>query len=735
MRRLDSTVGLLFLGAGALVAVVGFSRLGHKVRDAVVLEEYLVPIAVGEQRSFGYGGEDIEDRVDIPFQSREMNDLSFIILRENERRFVIWAVGGEFDRVFLGGTWHPATERVVLHDGDRFINQGVLGRAVFKVKFPTASENRLRLQMDTPVFREIATSTGRLSFGLTNVPVPTSVDEVFFRVPPLPTGTPQHFRISVQPCGLKIEPEHDWAESITQQSSKDWSRCLKHGDPFDIGTVRVSFRHTAGRVQNVLGGHWNRTELFGYKLTLAVLLFACAFYLGPQLRLRGGSTIFGCAFFLISVGLVLAGRDFFFEPHRPQLLATLKILFASAVLLFHLRVPIVMGPGDNSRSRLVTFAFSYVLFIAAWSLMDEPFDGSNYSIWPGLKALLILPLLFVVALLISNGFLLACRGALGAWSDAGRTRQQFLRVWFIGVLVPLVLILAGRLSGRTEAIALPGFRIYLPTLLLPLAALTVALLLWTAETEVDKQNAMAMRLFSVLCPIVPLAIYRVLSGDNGGTALVALAVLATMWLGSKTRTLPTAVTVIVLIGGWFVANLNQSSRIELAWGDQEKKMLYYDQSRNLRTARDMARSGGISGLGVNLPLPVVVRSNIHSDLVACYVAGYFGWPMLAAVLLALLLLYNTLLHGIRTDLLAKLLGSKNADARAALATFAASVVLIAALQALWVAAASLQSSIPLTGQDLQPISSSSNSIVSFLLLLVGSSVIAHNVGMPTTEKE
>jgi hypothetical protein len=67
------------------------------------------------------------------------------------------------------------------------------------------------------------------------------------------------------------------------------------------------------------------------------------------------------------------------------------------------------------------------------------------------------------------------------------------------------------------------------------------------------------------------------------------------------------------------------------------------------------------------------------------------------------------------------------DARRILIATAAAIGVTYGFQALWVVAAALQQSVPLTGLDLQPISASNISLVNFFAVLCASVAISHNV--------
>jgi hypothetical protein len=65
-------------------------------------------------------------------------------------------------------------------------------------------------------------------------------------------------------------------------------------------------------------------------------------------------------------------------------------------------------------------------------------------------------------------------------------------------------------------------------------------------------------------------------------------------------------------------------------------------------------------------------------------------------------------------------------ARETLLAACAALLMTFALQAFWVMTASLQKIVPLTGLDLQPISISTISVISFFVILLGAVALAHS---------
>jgi cell division protein FtsW (lipid II flippase) len=258
---------------------------------------------------------------------------------------------------------------------------------------------------------------------------------------------------------------------------------------------------------------------------------------------------------------------------------------------------------------------------------------------------------------------------------------------------------------------------------------------------------------TIVIVLLDILVYRWWSGDNGGSFILSLGMLAAFFLARKKWGVPLFLTSLVLVGGFIWATQSQSVRFDLAWGGEEGQILYYDQAKNLRLARDLARSGGVMGQGIKLPVPSGVRGNIHNDLVAAYVAGFFGWGILALALVAYGLLYRGLWNGLGQ--LSPLLSRNQRDQqpnksmrsglgqfspplsdgiepspagqamRQLLMVISGTIVVTFAVQAMWVMSAAIQPMVPLTGLDLQPISGSVNSALSFVLVLLGSVAVAH----------
>ncbi len=258
--------------------------------------------------------------------------------------------------------------------------------------------------------------------------------------------------------------------------------------------------------------------------------------------------------------------------------------------------------------------------------------------------------------------------------------------------------------------------------------------------------------------------YITSSFDHGGTILLGFGVIAAMWAASR-RGRPwvfTGILAAIIIGMLYLAVAVGHERIDIAWGGEEGAERYFDEAVNLRTARDLARSGGVFGLYDHLYIPSSVSMNIYNDLATAYVTGFFGLAGLLLVVICYYLLYTRLLDG-----LLDLMDPKNRQVavvneqeptlgeawssmpspdtrsqaprpddeirspdevvRYMLAAFAFAVTCVFLFQLLWVFTATLWRRVPISGLDLQPISASVISIVAFIILLLGSVAFVHNV--------
>jgi len=731
-KRLHWIVGSFFILSSGLILTLSFWKVGNEVRDALVLTSYVTQIPSGQKQSFGHGGEGEAQRVDVAFQGPEMSNVCFIISRDDSGNY--WIMGQD-DGVLLRRVLYPPRQQVELKNKETFEAVGLLGRAAFTA-FVDQTSDTLRLQLRTPIFREVRTSPTRLTFADTHHPLPHPIDEIFFRTSALSGTMGKTYRIWLQRQGLYMEEEQDLAVKSTSSINPPTEQIstrngltdlLKSGESRTVGTVEFSFRQYATPPESFLGLSW--IKLFGLRLFLAMLLVGLAYLIGSQAHWPTGAlTIFGCAAALSSAGLVLAARDFFFYPHQQRFQEYLSVLFWASVFLFALRVPFNPQRALSIRKFYFGILRSFACFLVAYFLINSSFD-SRLSISSALYASSKVFLAFVLSLTISLTIQVGGRKKLLDLSDLPWSDSRF-RLWLLVPLLLLVssIIVARFLFGGLEAITLVGIRIHLPTLMLPIMVLWISILTWVSEIVDESRDAWLV--LSVVSAFLVVLIYRLSSHDNGGSAILTAGVLATLWLGSSKKGIPAAATLIALGVGMTMAWLSQSGRFELAWGGEEGRMLFYDGARNLRLARDMARAGGAFGQFLTLPIPAELRSNIHTDLVGAYVIGFFGWIVSGILLVAYALFYNFLFAGLYGSLFAASKTSETTTTqshqpRAILLLVAGALILTFLAQTLWVLLATLLSFVPLTGLDLQPISSSTISILSFFVILVGSVALSH----------
>lgn len=729
MTRFGGLIAAAFLIVAGVVGVWSFYAIGSRVSSSVILTEYAIALKPGEQRAIGYGGESAGDRADILFQGREMNDVAFVLAHTQPGQFSVTPVGGALDElvvgshrlgVFLARKTFRAGESATVTSGEHVLTKGVLGRAGFELQFE--SPETVRLRLDTPVSRPLTGSVSRLTLGTEyRQPTPTPVSEIVFR-----TRVPeQTFRVWDDPnCGLRVEPDRDWASAGAPGGA---SVCYGMGERWEVGGLRLALRRYGGDVANVPGS-WNRVQLFGIRLILSVALAGLALALAPSVKLRFGFLLFSAVAFVSVVALTLQARDYFLEPYLPRFRSNLQLFYWAIVALLGLRIP--LNSVTRDRSFWTRIIISIGLLVVARNVTGDPFDGSPYDLIPNVGTVLWQIGQVCVVLVIANIALGILDLALTWWTGSA----QAMRRYVIGTLaiggVALLLIVVMLLAGGTEAITFTSFRIYLPALLLPFLALGGSCLLWRAEIESDPATRTTMTVLTVVGTLVPIAVYRLVSDDNGGTVVLLIGLLALAWLivgGRRLAWLAVGTAGALAIVG-ALAYFSMSERFELAWSEELGSVLHYDAARNLRTARDMARAGGALGQNVNLSIPTVVRSNIHNDLVTAYLTGYFGWIGLAGVLIALFAIYNIIIGGLReraVDLQQALGGA--ADAREALIACAIAIAAAVAVQSVWVAAAGLQSAVPLTGQDLPPLSASAISVVTFFGGVLGTAAATHNL--------
>jgi cell division protein FtsW (lipid II flippase) len=189
-------------------------------------------------------------------------------------------------------------------------------------------------------------------------------------------------------------------------------------------------------------------------------------------------------------------------------------------------------------------------------------------------------------------------------------------------------------------------------------------------------------------------------------------------LSIRPRIISVALAIVLITGGLFA--LRSSERFDLAWRPETAQLNYYDQAKNLRVARDMARAGGWDGKWFDLRLPGDVRNNIHNDLMSAYLAGFFGWIILAIVLFAYLIFYTVLWRTIGEEGPPDDETPEVIHSSSLMVAFCSAIVAAFFVQNLWVFIQPLQSAVPLIGLDLVPVSTSGSSVLSILIIVLGS---------------
>jgi len=318
--------------------------------------------------------------------------------------------------------------------------------------------------------------------------------------------------------------------------------------------------------------------------------------------------------------------------------------------------------------------------------------------------------------------------------------------------------------GGREAFHFGSFRVHLPTLFLPIILFGTALVVVISENvEVGWLKRRSYALTSILGVLV---LYYLLSdGDHGGTAVMGFGVLVSMWAASK-KSYPwifTALLFVVIVSVTYIATVYfEHQRLALAWGGDEGLLKFFDQAVNLRTARDLARAGGIFGLYDGLYVPSTVSMNIYNDLVTAYIAGFFGLLGLFVIAVAYFLFYTRIVAIVRglapAEAKSKPENNKMSvslkrgtfsqtpklqqdgsmvDGRQermrVLKAYALGIIGAFLFQFVWVFTATLWRRLPFTGLDLQPISASVISVLSFVISLLGSVTVVRNIYLSSNE--
>jgi len=181
------------------------------VQDALALTGYVIHIAPNEQKTFGYGGEDIHEKVDVLFQSRNISNVSFAILRNESGQYKI---EGRDDQISIYRKRYSGGEAAILNDGDTFTTIGPLGQTIFTVSLDKETDGLIRLNLRNPIFLEIRDSPStptRLVIGPFPRTIASPIDEIFIRTQA--NESPNVYRAWVTQEGLRLEEEQDLAEN------------------------------------------------------------------------------------------------------------------------------------------------------------------------------------------------------------------------------------------------------------------------------------------------------------------------------------------------------------------------------------------------------------------------------------------------------------------------------------------------------------------------------------------
>ncbi|HYJ88173.1 MAG TPA: hypothetical protein VEW46_19065 [Pyrinomonadaceae bacterium] len=724
--------------------------MGTKVRSALLLTGYVVTLSPGTEKTFGYGDESGVSQDLIPLQAREMSNLAFKISHKQGVGLVVTPLD---DRIRYKREWHEGEKNsFVIRDEERFWSRGPLGGSTFEVDF-NPQTNELKLNLIKPIYREFdPRKAARLIFGLRHTPIPVPVDEIFFRVPP---GADQAggFALTLEGDGLHLTPEIDLSNEPVNSVGVSTDIVPASSSNANLTAVKpLTLTPAQGHQINGLQLTFvnvspNAVKWYGGKLCLAILLIGLAFLIGPQVRTANGFLLFSAAAFLLSLGIVLSARDFFFTPHEARFETYIQVIFWSALLLYGLRythgaesaqVEVeIKNASDTSGWKLL---MGGLCFIVAFCALNGDWGDTNWSLfgafYVGWKQLLLFLFGWVLVLLLTHAFFKLVSLLLEEVTNPPLSAKATGIILLLSV-TPLIFYLISLLEGHRIMLWLPVLgRVYLPILFLPIMVACAILVVSAAETGEEKAGPLKVLVLILLGGTVLL--YRAISGDNGGTLLVLLGLVTAFWVSTRNRLIPALLTLtLVALSVW--ALLATPERFDLAWRSEEAQLHYFDEAKNLRTARDLARAGGWSGQWLDLRIPSDVRSNIHNDLVSAFVGGYFGWIILGLVILAYILIYLTLWGALSSlydpDKPLELVGfttqndaTSVSGVRLILAMVAASLIVPLGVQCLWAFTQPLQPLLPLIGFDLQPISTSGSSVLSFLLILIGSVSVAQTAG-------
>ena len=756
LLRRDILVCVILCISACALAGYGFAKLGGARGGALILTEYVVKIPTNQQRTFGYGGmrraADSQtvryEMPDVPFQSPVMSAFSFAVSRDAEGDFFVEGID---DHLSVKGERYPPHTRVEVSDGTVFRSSGDYGGASFMLSAEDETDE-VRLRLSSPIYYPINEAEARITFGLVHEFVSAPVDEIFIRSAGDETGT---FSLTKKESGdgFVLKRETDLAAAPPAAGEQMTSEIT----PSEFRRFGTTVVRAAGHAPAVSG--WvNAGQLFGLKLAAVIALLAFAFVFRgfhpkeASPRLPNGPLLFGSATALAVVGLTLTARDYFIPPiNQARFHEYVTWFFRASVVLFLLLVPL------RSFHRWRWLA-AWPVFLVVFCLINEPFGGLVSL--PSLFWMLGFLVVYVVFGFAAHHLMLLVRSL---------TQYAVLIKWqgvvlALGLLVGFVMLFT-LFGGGHSAVLIGGARVHIPTLLLPAVTYAVSLAVITAEAEKkDWQRARALALGAVM---LLLGFYYVASEfDHGGTVILVVGAMATTWAAAR-KAPPVLFTVVIaalLVAAIVVATtFVRHERFEIAWGGEEGAQRYYDEAVNLRTARDMARAGGVFGLYEQLYVPTTVRMNIYNDLVAAYVLGFFGLLGLLLLMSAYFVFYAGLFGGLKALALAKVrilkpearapvrtrepqgmpppVAPRNAATRTQTATqggdadtwkhalwaYAAGLSAALFFQCMWVLTATLWRKVPFSGLDLQPVSASVISVVTFVVLLTGSYAFVNNV--------
>ena len=759
-------IAIILCSLAIVFGAISFWRLSGGSVDTVSITDYVVTILPQQKKSYGFGGllrSSVQDagsykNADVPFQSRTMSSFSFSISNRGDDGF--W-IEGEEDRLQVNGKQADFHSPVRLTNGTNFKTVGRYGSASFTTHLDE-EPNRVRLQLRSPIYYQLKSNRIRLSFGLSNELVNSPIDEVFIRTV-LSQNQVENFVLEKkQEGGFLLRWEPDLARPLSSQSQlisalRVAGQGAREADispetAIHAGTAIVKLSGNAG--SNFFSS--NSASIFGLKIGFLIILLAIAFGLPgfgmhtTQVRLPHGPVIFGSVAILSVIGLALTARDYLLPPysqdHFPEYS---KWLFISFVILYSIRIPI-------QHFRELQWIKMMPIFVLIYVVFNKPFEG--VVALPPITTLALLVLTLAAVPFLIHFLMRAVSEFIKLAVNANWVRVVLF------VCIPILLVIVVTIaSGGRSALTVFGSRIHLPTLFMPILILGTVLVVSAAEAE-QSSDWLRHRKIALASILLMIGLYYILSGrDHGGTAVLCVGVLAGMWASSR-KSRPWGFTIAlgaVFLIVMYLAIVFGQQRVDIALGGTEGAQRYFDEWVNLRTARDLARSGGLLGLYDRLYIPSSVSMNIYNDLVATYVAGFFGLVGLALMAVAYFLFYTRLLGGIfklidskeqqvapslpsraeaRPEMPSPLAAarlpkassimSNSESIRHVLVAFGMSLITAFLFQLLWMLTANFWSKIPFSGLDLQPISASRISILAFIIILLGSINWIHNVNPP-----